>query len=103
MSADVVSPRTSPVVYLALGLLAFAAAAPFIGSVIQDRSPDGADAILGAFFAWSLIGLAAGCLGVACAIFGAWRGPRSLVTIIGVTIAALWTVAVIVLMALLLH
>lgn len=96
-------PRTSPVTYLALGLIAFAVAAPFIGNWLQDLSPDGANTILGAFFAWSLAGLAAGTLGVLCTIFGAWRAPRSAVTILAVGAATLWIVAVIVLMALLLR
>jgi len=103
MSAGPAAPRTSPVTYLALGLITFAVAAPFIGNWLQDLSPGGANAILGAFFAWSLAGLAAGTLGVLCTVFSAWRAPRSGVTLLAVGVATLWIVAVIVLMAMLLH
>ncbi|HTU65664.1 MAG TPA: hypothetical protein VMF52_06930 [Steroidobacteraceae bacterium] len=103
MSDSARPPRTSPAIYAALGLMAFAVAAPFVGSFIQDLSPDGQNVMLGAFFGWSLAGMAAGGLGVFCTVVGAWRAPRSGLTILSIVIAVLLVIAVISVMALLLH
>jgi hypothetical protein len=51
-------PKTPRIILVAIGLLLFAAAAPFIGSSIQDLSPDRQNLMLGAFFAWTLAGVA---------------------------------------------
>jgi drug/metabolite transporter (DMT)-like permease len=100
--AEAPRPRTSPIIFVAMGLMVFAVAAPFIGSFIQDMSPDGQNVMLGAFFGWSLAGLAAGGLGVICTIVGARRAPRSRSAILAIVMAVLLVVAVISLMALLL-
>lgn len=94
-------PRTPRIIFVALGLMVFGAAAPFVGSFIQDLSPDGANMMLGAFFVWSVAGLGALSLGVACTIFGARATPRSGWTRVAIAVAAMLVIAVISLIALL--
>ncbi len=81
-------------ILLALPLLLFAFASPFLGSFISDHTPGEDQMILGAFAAWMLAGLGAGLLGIACTAVGAWRGPRSGFTILAIVLAALLAVAV---------
>jgi hypothetical protein len=96
-------PKTPRIVLVAIGLLVFAAAAPFIGSFIQDRSPDGQNVMLGDFFVWTLAGLAAGGFGLACAVIGALRRPRSALTIGAAVLAVLLVIAVVTFGVLLFH
>jgi hypothetical protein len=85
------TPRT---IQLAIPLLLFAFASPWLGSFISDHTPGEDQMILGAFVMWMLAGLGAGLLGVACTAVGAWRGPRSGFTILAMVLAALLAGAV---------
>ncbi len=79
---------------VALVLLPFAFAAPYIGAFIEDHT-GGGTMILGLFFAWLLMGVGAGALGIVCTIIGAWRGPRSWPTRIAIALAGLLCAAVV--------
>jgi hypothetical protein len=92
--ADAARPRTPRIILVAIGLLLFAAAAPFIGSFIQDMSPDGQTVMLGSFFVWTFAGIGAGGLGVVCTIVGAWQGPRSPLTWVAILLSLLLLIAV---------
>jgi hypothetical protein len=96
------APRATPrTIYAALLLLPFAAAAPFIGSAIEDHVSRDDPPILGIFFEWLLIGLFAAFAGIACTIVGAWRAPRSWLTWLAILFAVLLFIAVIGLFSLL--
>jgi hypothetical protein len=82
------APRiaTPRFIYIALVLLLFSAATPFIGGYVSDHTPGNGAMILGPFVEWVLAGAAAGFLGVVCTLIGAWRGPRSTITKLAVAL-----------------
>ena len=96
------APRaaTPQSIYIALLLVAFAAATPFIGAAVD---PGDDSVILGPFVAWVLAGAGAGFLGILCTTVGAWRGPRSAITKLAIVLSGLLVVAVVVLLSLLLR
>lgn len=98
---EVPRPATPRTIYAALLLLPFAAAAPFIGSFVEDHVSRDDPPILGIFFEWLLLGLFAAFMGIACTVVGAWRGPRSWLTWLAIVFAVLLFIAVLGLFSLL--
>jgi hypothetical protein len=94
---------TPPSIYIALGLMALAIAAPFIGAYVSDRTPGEGTMILGVFFEWLLISTGAGFVGIVCTVVGAWHAPRTGLTIFAMVSAALLVTAVLTLLSLLLR
>lgn len=89
------SPRTRPIIFVAITLLLMATAAPSIGSFLQGLDPNSQDLIIGPFVVWVMLGVALGGLGILCTIIGAWRPPRTAATFTAIGLCALWLAAVV--------
>jgi len=82
--------RTPGSIWFALFCFAFAIAAPIIaGQQAEHAQHDGWGA-LRVFVPWFLAAVAASFVGVICAIVGALRGPRTVLTLITAGLASLF-------------
>jgi hypothetical protein len=86
-------PRaTTPITsYFALACFAFAIATPLIAAINTRRSPGDGWHSLHIYVVWIFSGGGAALLGIICTCIGAWRSPRSVVTIIDLVLASLFT------------
>jgi hypothetical protein len=83
-------PTTPASIGFALLCFAFAVVAPFIGGYKAGHARADGWGALAAFLPWVFAAAGAAFVGLISTIVGAWRGPRSVATIIAIVISCLF-------------